>query len=109
MAIDTSEINALALADFGESVTLIPDDNNEIISRELTIKALYQIQQEHLLPLDGTRQGEMWTAICIESSVTGSDTWCQLRARGMLHNVLSIVSDGAGLVNILLSDPWTEE
>jgi hypothetical protein len=99
---------AAILTATGESVTLIPDASNEVIGSELTITALYQIEQEHLLPLDGTRQGEMWTAICSESTVTGSDTWCQLRARGMLHNVLSIVPDGSGFVHILLSDPWVE-
>jgi hypothetical protein len=108
MAIDITEINALVLADFGEPVTLIPGDTNEVLYQEKAIVALYTIQRDHLLPLDGSRESETWTAVCAESDLEGADTWCQLRARGKLHNILSAMPDGAGFINILLSEPWVE-
>lgn len=97
------------LSALGETVTLIPDDTNEVISRNVTLTALYQHTQDHLQPLDGTRQGESRQIVCATSAITGIDTLCQIKARGEYHQVLSVITDGSGFSTILLSDPWVEE
>ncbi len=94
-----AEIASLAIADFGEPVTLL------FRSTSRTISALYHQEYTSGSPIDGTPGIEAYYLTATPADLAGVGPGWLARVRGVTRPVLDLLPDGSGLTQVLLGDP----